>query len=178
MKNFFLIIACAVIVGCTSKELGRENALELIKKQQEYPQVYDEDVFAGDPEHAQKVMETNLEKNGYITLNRKRTLFDDRPLIVFTEKSKPFLLETPAKDREHQIQKVKIADILLGEVTGIKMLNENKSAIAEYTIKYKNITPFVALIRGKLNQTDTVKAYFSLFDDGWRIDKKPGPEFM
>jgi len=178
MKNFILILICAVFVGCSSKELGREKAFELIKKQNEYPQVYDKDIFAGDPEHAEKIMVTNLEKNGYITLNRKRTLFDDRPIIVFTEKSKPFLLETPANDREHQVQKVKIADIVLGEVTGIKMLNENKSAIAEYTIQYKNITPFVELIPRKLNQTDTIKAYFSLFDDGWRIEKKTGPEFM
>ncbi|MBB6498957.1 hypothetical protein [Pedobacter cryoconitis] len=58
------------------------------------------------------------------------------------------------------------------------MLNGNKSAIAEYTIKYKNITHFVELIPRKLNQLDTIKAYFSLFDDGWRIEKKPGLEFM
>lgn len=178
MKNLFLILVCTVFVGCSSKELGREKAFELIQKNKEYPKIYDEDVFAGDPEHAQKIMTTNLEQNGYVTLNRKRTLFDDRPIIVFTEKSKPFLLETPTKDREHQVQKVKVADVILGEITGIKMLNENKSAIAEYTIHYKNVTPFVALVRGKLNHTDTVKAYFSLFDDGWRMEKKPGPEFM
>lgn len=27
--------------------------------------------------------------------------------------------------------------------------------------------PFIELIRRKLNQTDAIKAYFSLFDDGW-----------
>ncbi|RQO75618.1 hypothetical protein DBR43_09785 [Pedobacter sp. KBW06] len=178
MKNLFLIVLCVVFVGCSSKELDREKAFELIQKEKKYPKIYDEDIYAGDPAHARKIMATNLEKNGYITLNRKLTLIDDRPIIVFTEKSKPFLLETSAKDREHQVQRVKIADIVLGEVTGIKMLNENKSAIAEYTIQYKNITPFVEFIRGKLDQTDTVKAYFSLFDDGWRIEKKPGLEFM
>lgn len=178
MKNLLLIVVCIVFVGCSSKELSRDKALELIVQSKKYPQVYDKDIFAGDPENAEKASKTNLEKLGYITFNRQRKFLDDRPYIEFTPKAKPFFLETPKSDQENQVQKIKISDIVLGEVTGVKMLNENKSAVVEYTIKYINITPFVELYPGKFTQIDTVKAYFSLFDDGWRIENKPGSEFM
>lgn len=178
MKNLLLIVVCIVFVGCSSKELSRDKALELIVQSKKYPQVYDKDIFAGDPEHAAKASKTNLEKLGYITFNRQRKFLDDRPYIEFTPKAKPFFLETPKSDQEKQVQKIKISDVVLGEVTGVKMLNENKSAVVEYTIKYINITPFVELYPGMFTQIDTVKAYFSLFDDGWRIENKPGSEFM
>lgn len=61
-----------------------------------------------------------------------------------------------------------------GEVTGVMFMNEEKTnAVAEYTESYEP-TPF-ALIRipyrgsDEVPQTVNKKAYFQMYDDGWRV---------
>ena len=61
---------------------------------------------------------------------------------------------------------VRTHTLVLGEVTGIRMLNELKVAEAQYTLKTEDVTPFA----GDLSlEPMTQSAMFQLFDDGWRI---------
>jgi hypothetical protein len=50
------------------------------------------------------------------------------PLIDFTDKAKAYLLPTPQDDKASKIQKVKLADEELVEVTGIKTGQSGKDA--------------------------------------------------
>ncbi len=80
--------------------------------------------------------------------------------------------QTPERDKSINVQKVKLAEEELKEVTGIKMMDDNKSAVAEYTTTYKNVTPFSSLVNTDFSKEDTHQAYFALYDDGWRLEKK------
>lgn len=114
-----------------------------------------------------------LEKEGLVTVQRTQKLGDvGKPLVEFTSKAQAYLLPTPEKDKAIHLQKVKLADEDLVEVTGIKTMEDGKQAVAEYTTAYKNVSGFSALTDINFNQTATHKANFSLYDDGWRLEKK------
>jgi len=65
-----------------------------------------------------------------------------------------------------------LAEEQIKEVTSIKMMDDGKSAVAEYTTNYKNITPFSSLVNTDFSKEDTHQVYFALYDDGWRLEKK------
>jgi hypothetical protein len=56
-----LTLYSALIAGCTSKELNREEAFKLLQRGKHYPQLLDYDIYCGDPQHAKKVMDAGLE---------------------------------------------------------------------------------------------------------------------
>ena len=175
MKKLPILLWTAglLLAGCASKELGREEALRLLLQDKQYPRVIDYDIYRSDPQFARAVLEAELEKEGWVTVQRTQKLADTgKPLIEFTAKAKPYLLPTPAEDRKMDIQKVKIADEELVEVTGIQTMEGGKQAVAEYTTAYKNTSGFSALTKTDYNQPATHKAYFVLYDDGWRLQKE------
>ena len=181
MKNilFTFVGAWLVLSGCSNKELSREKALSLLRQETQYPKIIHHDIFCGDPKHAIRVLDAGLETQGLLTVQRTQKLSDiGKPLIQFTDIALPYLLETPEEDKISKIQRVKLAEEELKEVTGIKMLNDGKSAIATYTVSYKNITPFAVLVKRDFKKEASYQASFSLYDDGWRIEKKPGIEFL
>lgn len=168
----FFFIFLIIIAGCKSKELSREEAFRLIQQKQQYPKVIDFDIYCSDPKYAKKAVDVGLEVQGMVTIQHIQKLADvGNPLIKFTPKAQAYLLPTPSKDKAIDVQKVKIADADLAEVTGIKTENDGKNAVAEFTVTYKNITPFSALTTINFNKKSTHTVLFSLYDDGWRLDK-------
>uniref|UniRef100_UPI003C2AF197 hypothetical protein n=1 Tax=Escherichia coli TaxID=562 RepID=UPI003C2AF197 len=87
-------------------------------------------------------------------------------------KAQPYLLPTPEKDKAIHVQKVKLADEDLVEVTGITTTEDGKQAVAEYTTAYKNVSGFAPLTDINFNKINTRKANFTLYDVGWRWEKK------
>lgn len=174
-----LFIFVVVVTGCTSKELSREEAINLIQQELHYPKVFDFEINRVDQDQTRKVLDAGLEAKGLLTVQRTQKLIDiGKPLIHFTDKAKPFFLPLPENENSEKVQVVKLADEELAEVTGIKTSGNGKNAIAEYTTVYKNITPFAALVNRDLQEKEVHKAYFSLYDDGWKYEKKPGIEFI
>jgi hypothetical protein len=179
MKNVLLTLFAALILiaGCSDdrRELSREEAMNLIKQETAYPKVVDYDLFCGDPEFAKKVLDAGLETQGLLTVQRTQKLGDvGKPIIELSGKAQPYLLPTPEKDKSINVQKVKLAEKELKEITGIKMTEDGKTAVAEYTTTYKNVTPFSALVNTDFKKEDTHQANFTLYDDGWRLEKKQG----
>lgn len=168
----FYFIILIITAGCKSKELSREEAFRLIQQKEKYSQVIDFDIYCSDPRYVKKAMDAGLEMQGLVTIQHTQKLIDvGNPLIKFTLKAQNYLLSTPAKDKAIDVQKVKIADADLAEVTGIKTENDGKNAVAEFTTTYKNITPFSALTTINFNKKITRKVHFSRYDDGWRLEK-------
>lgn len=62
---------------------------------------------------------------------------------------------------------VRVYDRTLDGVTGIRTVQEGKVAIAEFTTKSANSTPFAL----NIERPRTQQASFALFDDGWRISR-------
>lgn len=171
-KLIVIILISGLFIGCSSKKLSREEAFKIIKQEMKYPKIVDYDIFCSDPAFAKKVIDAGLEEKGLVTVHRTQKLKDiGKPLIEFTNKAKPYLLPTPEKDKAIQVQKVKLADEDLIEVTGVKATEDGKQAVAEYTTAYKNISGFSALTDINFNKTTTRKANLALYDDGWRLDK-------
>jgi hypothetical protein len=177
MKNvlFALFAVCTLLTACSNdnKNLSREEAMNLLKRQTSYPKVVDYEIFCGDPAFAKKVLDAGLEEQGLLTVQRTQKLSEvGSPMIQLSAKAEPYLLPTPEKDKSINIQRVKLAEEQLKEVTGIKMMDDGKSAVAEYTTTYKNVTPFSWLVNTDFSKEDAHEAYFALYDDGWRLEKK------
>ncbi len=172
MKKLTLIILItSLMAGCTSKELSREEASKIIKKEMKFPQVVDYDIYCSDPVFVRKVIDAGLEEEGFVIVERTQKLKDlGNPLISFTEKAKAHLLPTPEKDKKADIQKVKLADEDLVNVTSIKTSIGGKQAVAEYTTAFKNVSRFSSLTNKDYDHPDTHIAYFTLYDDGWRLE--------
>lgn len=175
MKKLALLAAvfCLILAGCNSnKELSREEALNLIRQGKNYPKVIDYDLYCGDPKYAKKAIDAGLESQGLVTVQRTQKLAEvGSPLIQFTDKATPYLLPTPSSDKSSHIQKVKLGDEELVEITGIKTGPSGKDAVVEYTTAYKKLTPFAVLATTNWEQQATRKANFTLYDDGWRLEK-------
>lgn len=172
MRKLSFILITVILTSCSTKELDRELATELIIKNQ-YPKVVDYDIFCGDPKHARRMLEVGLEEKGLVVVQHSRELGDVRkPLIAFTEQARYYFLPVPEDDQKSHIQKVKIADEQFHKIIDIKMLSSGEKAIVNYsTIRDYNI--FGIALR---NDTITIrqhKAYFLLTKSGWQIlDKK------
>jgi hypothetical protein len=174
MKKPALILALIslLITGCTSGELTREEAFRLIQQSKLYPQVTSYDIYTGDPQQAKKLIDAGLERAGLITVQRTQKLSKGgNPFIRFTDKAQSYFLPTPESDRSSNIQKVKLADEELVEVTGIKTGQSEERVVVEYTTAYKNLTPFAVLVTPDFKKHSTRRANFSLYDDGWRMEK-------
>lgn len=181
MKSITVILCFAsmLVTGCSSNNLTRNDALRILQKERVNPRIVDYDLFCGDPNYAVKVLDAGLEDKGYLTVDRTQKLKDiGKPIIHLTDKAKPYLLPTPKEDQISKIQRIKLAEEHLKEITSIKISASRKNAVVEYAVTYKNISPFAVLIKRNLQKPDTTKAYLSLYDDGWRIEKKPGIEFL
>ncbi len=64
---------------------------------------------------------------------------------------------------------IKLWETDIYEITGIREMDNNKTEMVNYTISNKNVTPFGAIFNDKNNITQQ-STYFSLYDDGWRIN--------
>lgn len=167
-----LCFAIILFASCNFERLDRDKALQLIRDQKVYPKVISYNIFIADPLFARRMLDAGLESSGLLTVQRTQNLMDaGNPIISFTDKAKPFLLPLSESDRKDNIQLVKIADEDLDEITGVQMLDGDKKAVVEYTTSFKNISPFSALSKLKLNEKKTYKVNFSLYDDGWRLEE-------
>jgi hypothetical protein len=66
----------------------------------------------------------------------------------------------------------------LVEVTNIRTNAAGNKAVVDYTTTFKNITPFAILTNVDFSRTKTNKAYFGLGDEGWKMEKNPGLDFL
>jgi hypothetical protein len=175
MKNllFTLILAGAILSGCNqAPELSKDEALQIINKELNYPKVIDYDIFCSDPAHAKNILDAGLETSGMVTVQKAQKLKDiGKPLVQLTEKANPYLLLTPEKDKALDVQKVKVADEEVKDLS-INPDGANKNIVwVEYTTVYKNITPFSVLMKRNLNEPIRHKVQFSLTDNGWILQK-------
>ncbi|RPD44014.1 hypothetical protein [Paracnuella aquatica] len=153
MKKLTLLISTIALfyASCSTKELSKEEATQVIRQQGKYPKAINYDIYCSDPSHAKKAIDAGLEKEGLVSVQRTQKLGDvGKSLIQFTAKAQSYLLATPEKDKSLDVQKVKIADEDLSEVTSVQTENDGKGAVVEYTTAYKNITPFSPLNNNKL----------------------------
>lgn len=164
-------LAIVLMASCSQTKLAKEEAASIIRSEKNYPKVYEYEVNVSDPASARKLLDAGLEAEGLVTIDKTQKLKDaGQPIVHFTEKAKPYLVRIDEK--YDNVQVVKVADMDLAEVTGIKILEDNKTATVEYTVAYKNITPFAKLMKRDLSEKKTERATLSHFNTGWKLDKR------
>lgn len=164
-------IAIFLLASCSQTKLEKEEAASVIRAAKNYPKVYEYEINMTDPASAKKLLDAGLEGEGWVTVDKTQKLKDaGQPIVHFTEKAKPYLIRIDEK--YDNVQVVKVADIDLAEVTGIQLQEDSKSATVEYTVAYKNITPFAKLMKRNLSEKETQRTNLSYFDTGWKLDKQ------
>lgn len=164
-------IAIFFLASCSQLKLEKEEAASAIRAAKSYPKVYEYEINMTDPASAKKLLDAGLEGGGWVTVDNTQKLKDaGKPIVHFTEKSKPYLIRIDEK--YDNVQVVKVADVDLEEITGIQLQEDKKSATVEYTVVYKNITPFAKLMKRDLSEKETQRADLSYFDTGWKLDKQ------
>ncbi|KQO24946.1 hypothetical protein ASF10_07175 [Flavobacterium sp. Leaf82] len=180
MKNLSYILATMllIITGCQPKKLDEKLATTLILEKNHYPTIVDHDIFCGDPAHAYTIFKSGLVEKGFVKVLQTKKFGDTTAFVSFTPAARPYLLPTPAADKKHKIQRVKVADEEFGAIAEIRIMSSGNKAIVEYTtIRRKNV--FAASIKNGLKDLLSHEVYFILADDGWQImDKKSEIEFL
>lgn len=175
MKNIVtLVITLLILSSCSSGEkLDRETALKMLKEYQGDSKISTYSIFVTDPTFAKRMIDAGLEDEGLLRVKRTQKLTEiGEPLIVFTEKSQPYLVAQTEEDIADRIQRVKIADMEIDEITGVQMIEGESRAVVEYKIAFKNVSPFSKLYKMNLESGETHKVNFVLFDDGWRVGER------
>ena len=169
---FILLSAGSILSGCGTKELKKEEALLIINKELNYPKTIGYDIFCSDPDYAKKLLDAGLETSEMVTIQKTQKLKDIGKLIVqFTDKAKPYLLPTPDKDKVLNVQKIKIADEEVKDISIIQDGENSNTVWVEYTTVYKNVTPFSVLMKKNLDEPENHKVKFSLTEQGWMLQK-------
>jgi len=175
MKKIFSLCIAALLFGACSNndKLDRETALKLIKDSKSYPKVLSYNIFISDPSFAKRVLDAGLEESGLVVVQRTRKLGEvGKPIISFTPKAEPYLLPQSDLDKSEGLQRVKLADEVIQQVTGIQLINDGEKAVVETETTFKNETPFSTLSKVDYSQRRVQKLKFVLYDDGWRIDER------
>lgn len=175
MKNIiYMCIAAISFVACNNNEkLDRETALKLIKDSKSYPKVLSYNIFISDPLFAKRVLDAGLEESGLVVVQPTRKLGDaGKPIISFTPKAEHYLLPQSDLDKSEGLQRVKLADEVVQQVTGIQLINDGEKAVVETETSFKNVTPFSTLSKVDYSQKRVQKIKFALYDNGWRLDNQ------
>ncbi|WP_432221799.1 hypothetical protein ACRASX_14880 [Flavobacterium sp. TMP13] len=178
MKNSLLIVLSVSFfwMGCTEKKLDQKTAQEMIVSELQFPIIGDYDLFCNDPQHAKRVIDLGLEKQGLVTVKRTLKILDPSPLVSFTNRAAPFLLETSSEDKSYSIHKVKVWEEHFGQITSIITNTTKNVTIVDYTVLRTN-TVFAVLYGRDLKKEMQRTAYFYLSENGWKIVKRADVEF-
>ncbi len=167
-----LFAAAIILTSCSSRKLDKQTAMNVIEKERSFPEVLDYDIYCSDPEHARKIQEAGLEKEGLIIIQQTQKLVDaGKPLILFTEKAQPYLMPTSEKEKALNIQKVKLAEEDLAEIISINENSDTKTTIVAYTTTYKNVTPFAVLFNKDFKGPKEHTANLLMHNGRWQIQK-------
>ncbi|MFC0779964.1 hypothetical protein [Flavobacterium sp. HJSW_4] len=174
MKTLLKIVPVLLLlfISCQKKELDPKTAENMIINKYKYPSVIDFEVFRNDPAHAKRMLDAGLEEKGLVQIRKVREFKDrDKPLVEFTDLSKPFLLERTSEDKEYKIQKLKIGTKRFSKIIKVTAETSNKKIVyVEYIVKYE-MNDFGVLWPG-LPAEKKEKAYFIYSEDGWQIIDK------
>lgn len=162
--KILILLICIGLGACSKEELTKDEALTLLVQEKGFPRTIDFEIFTADPAHAKKLLDANLESDGYVMVQRAQKLGEvGNPLVNFTEKARPFLLPVSDEESKVSVQKVKIADENVVEINSITEDRDAGTVEVSYTTNYTNTTPFAVLVKN----TDKPKNLLARFkNDG------------
>ncbi|QNL48893.1 hypothetical protein H8S90_19355 [Olivibacter sp. SDN3] len=168
-KILFLIVIA--LFSCNKNELTKDQALSLLEQSDRYPYVHSYQIYVKDSEDGKRVINAGLEKEGLVKVERNRKSGNNEGNVIeFTEAAKTYFLE-PDKGQLSSVQRVKVAEEVLGEVTSLEIDEEGKSAKATYTTKFTGVTPFAKLEKKAFGEPRSHEVKFIKDKNGWRMER-------
>lgn len=187
-KNFkrlliFLISTSVLFCSCTSNELTRSKAEQLIKEKFQYPRDMSFQActtrvaVSNDPGYAHRIALYNdyfnrLQDIGVLTYTTDLSVVPGFTtfLAKFTDKGNPFVAG-PEKQGSTGVSErlvdVKIGYLSFDKITGIVEQKVFNITEVQYTEKVE-LTPFGQIL--DMQQVFNKTATFTKYDDGWRIN--------
>ena len=163
-----------ILEGCKSVPVLTEKEAKKIQvKELNYPGILDHEIFCSDPAHAKKIIDSGLEKIGFVEVDRTQKLKNiGKPLVHFTSKSKPYLLPVNEKEQSLYLRRVRIAEEDIAEISIKENVDDvNNTVLVEFTTFYKNLTPFARLMVKNALKGQKSKISFRWKGDKWILDK-------
>jgi hypothetical protein len=197
MKKLAYIISIIIfVVTSCSKPLTREDALTKLKNSTNYPVIktyeciksYIKDmdtqgrgvsIVIGEDENKEKEkILRQFENNGLLQLIETPQFSESNNFLLGTTIRTWTLVEVRLTDsgrkyltnEDSKVYTLKLWETDVNEITGIREMEDKKTAVVDYTLTNKSITPFGEIFSDK-NQTVNQTAYFVIYDDGWRIQQ-------
>jgi hypothetical protein len=179
--------ANAVKSGVAADSLSRALARDLIIRDTRYPEEETEGlliytvimslsgVSKNILKHAKKVNQTGVAR-AIISQTPEKTRSGSNVNkvelnVAFTEEGKKYV-RGETRDNPRIFKSVVTYNVRFGEITGILFSGKNKTAATvEYTEQYTP-TPFATFGSSMKSLKRSKKAYFQLYDDGWRKMKR------
>jgi hypothetical protein len=168
----WLSVVWVFLAGCSDGELSKTEAHQLL--QQKYPRPIETFVYAGDAKYAKLLQDVGLDDEGLVVTKKTKKLGDSTGWVVFTDKAKPYFLETKDADKKKLVQKVKAGEEQLTEVVSIEQAGDGNSAIVNYTTKVRT-TPFGKLIKLNDGAAKQRTAELIRYNDAWHLKEKGTP---
>jgi hypothetical protein len=169
LLSYYLPALLVFTAGCGTEQLSKPEVAKIL--QQKYPRVIDLPIYAGDPKIAVRLQDAGLDAEGYVTTRKTKKLGDTTGWVSFTEKAMPFLLETPADDRRHNIQNIKAGEEQLAEIISVQQEETDKTATVVYTTRIST-TPFGKLIKLSDGAVKQRSATLIRYEDTWHLKEK------
>lgn len=111
---------------------------------------------------------------GLLRLKKKEVKPETDPVYWYfyevTEKGKPYVLKEEVAPASYSIYTVKTFEWKVNEITGIKLISGGQQAVVDFSMSRENLTPFGDAM-SKAGEIINFQAFFTLFDDGWRIER-------
>jgi len=193
MKKYIgvLLLLVLVLPAC-SKDLTRGQAKKILSKKPMpnviyVPLVQEYSIHDGRDEGPYDYV-SKLTQGGYGSFKREvkyiyllTTPVADHAVYTFTpnEKLKPFIVDEVHK-KGTTLVRVKIGEFTIEDVVGISKESETTCEV-QYKLR-QTTNELVKLLDLHLPETQVLdrpqKAYFKLYDDGWRRDEERGKEMI
>lgn len=171
MRRIKLLFLVAItLISCNKKELTKDQALSLIEQQGRFPYIHSYQIYFKDSEDGKRAINAGLEKEGLVKVERNRKSGNNEGNVIeFTEAAKAYFME-PDKGQLSSVQRVKVAEEILEEVTSLEIGEEGKTAKATYTTKFIKVTPFAKLERKDFDEHRPHQVKFVQDKNGWRVE--------
>jgi len=174
-----LLLSCLLIAGCS--DLSDSAVEKILAEEKVYPKDVEVVLFRNTETDVQRLIETGLVKEGFVTAQAKHTVDDvGKPLIHFTDKATPYLIPTSDTLKSFDEQRIRAGVEYLERVVKIEMNPSGNKALVDYITIVKDQTPFAVLYAGDLNAEHERRTSFSRTEKGWqwdgRIIKMPGKQ--
>lgn len=184
--HIILLTSAFCLFSCSIDKLGRQEASKQIIANYGFPIEESRNLTIEDRTMWQRATTAEWDKyrvEGLLSYERfdeaknsrgtgwppKVVIGADGVRATLSEKGREFVLSDVLVDGFVKQVKVKTADLIFGDITGIMSYEEFNTADVEYTVQRKNITPFGRAM-GLEEETMQRSVTFTKYDDGWRID--------